>query len=137
VNSDAQERVYPRLIVIEESVPEGLAQDLLAGEYRRFTAVLEKDEHVTVIESAIPHERVYTAAHKLAQSISRRRFYAHIVIDDDHLAIIFPSCVVDLHRDVRDEIELAVRIGEQMGIPRSEMRFEEMFDVDHPDLEAS
>jgi len=137
LKSNERAPVLPRLIAIEESFPDGLPPDVCASEYRRFTAVLENEQPVTVVEHAIQLDRVYDIAHSLALSIRRRRYYAHVVLSADHLIVIFPSCVVDLHRGIAEEREVAHMLGHRLGVPASEMRFDEMFDVDHPDLEVS
>ena len=125
-----------RLILIEESLESPLDVLTDSPELSRFSATLEDGQEITVVEYPVGDDDALDLIHAVAAVLKRERFYAHIWRDPYRLCVAFPRCVVDLNRVDLQTIEIAKTIGERCGIPLGEMRFDEMFDTDHPDLQG-
>ena len=88
---------------------------------------------VRIVEYQIQQSEIPSAASELTKSIKPKRYYAHIVGERD-MIVCFPNVVVYLNRSsCSDEFDICRKIGEIFSIPGEEMKFEQMFDEDHPD----
>ena len=127
----------PRLILIAQSFEPSVLEGLPAIETRRFGHTLVGGSEITIVEYDITSDNVLGVVRELALHIRSQRYYAHVALNEDELLVVFPSSVVFLRRGDAMSIGLARAVGERFGIPPDEMRFEEMFDTDHPDIESS
>lgn len=124
-----------RLIVVEESLGDRCASIAAYPLRDRFSYALADELPVTIAEFHVPDDDVLRVADQIASSIEQERYFAHFWLNAAELLVVFPRCLVRLRRDDRRSVDLAQTIGRQLGIPDAEMRFPEMFDVDHPDRE--
>lgn len=127
-----------RLILILESIVGALPTQIGSWhERRRFSDSLADSLPITVVEYDIDGGDELLIAHAVARLLRRNRYYAHIVADNEQtIYVIYPYCVVELHRGDDVALTTARTIGSELGIPATEMQFDVMFDVDHPDLRA-
>jgi hypothetical protein len=93
---------------------------------------LDEDTTVTIVELAVAERHALDAGMALSRKLLPRLYYAHL-INDQSMYIAFPNCLVHLERDDEDGERQAQVIGQTFEIPLSQMRFLEMFEVDHPD----
>ncbi|MCX4098042.1 hypothetical protein [Nocardia sp. alder85J] len=122
-----------RAVVIRESLlGEKLPADLPAIGAREYPHLLDEATPIHIIEFPVDQDAALNVAMQLAEALLPEKYYAHLVRDTDML-IAFPNTIVRLR--VGDEPgERRVRaIGRTFAIPDEQMRFLEMFDVDHPD----
>ncbi|WP_433635551.1 hypothetical protein [Nocardia sp. CA-120079] len=125
-----------RGIVLRESLPgRSLPLELPAIVVRRYPHLLDRRMPVDVLELQVTTHRASDVAFRLASVLLPQGFYAHLV-DERMMIVIFPRCVVQIPRGDEAAADTARRIGALYGIPERQMRFQEMFTVDHPDSEA-
>jgi hypothetical protein len=122
-----------RAIIIKESLKDGeLPPNFSGTRVREYRHPLDEDTMVTIIELAVTERNALDAGMALSRKLLPKKYYAHL-LNDQSMYIAFPNCLVNLDRDDA-EVECQVHaIGQTFGIPVSQMRFLEMFEVDHPD----
>ena len=126
-----------RGLVLMEGLRGGqLPMPMKATVLRRYPHLLGGQTPVQIAEIMVPRDRAVTVAMQLADALLPQRFYSHL-LDQDRMYVAFPRCVVAVHRDDPTSIALAQAIGAMFAIPREQMRFDAMFDNDHPDSPTS
>lgn len=122
-----------RAIVIKESLKDGaLPPDFYGTRVKEYKHPLDDDTTVTIIELAVAERHALDAGMALARKLLPRLYYAHL-LSDQSMYIAFPNCLVHLERGDEDGERTTQVIGRTFDIPTEQMRFLEMFDVDHPD----
>lgn len=122
-----------RAVVIRESLVGGqLPAELPLGEPREYPHLLDEATPIHIIEFPVTAEAALPAAMQLAEVLLPEKYYAHLVLEADML-IAFPNTVIHLRRNDQQAERQAQAIGRTFAIPDEQMRFLEMFDVDHPD----
>lgn len=117
--------------MIDRTIPAEVAR--LIGEIpTRYRHDLDADTIWTIAEFQVAGKHTPSVALSLARGLLSRRFYAHLV-GKNAMLVSFPNCVVRIARDDQEMISRCQKLGTSYGIPRSQMRFGEMFDRDHPD----
>lgn len=109
----------------------GDLEPLVVAQYRH---KLDGQIGIDIAELAATEESASQIAIRLAGLLLPEGFYAHI-LSDHRMLVAFPHCVMILLPNNNSTIERAQRIGQELGIPLSQMRFAEMFHTDHPDME--
>ncbi|WP_067665786.1 hypothetical protein [Nocardia miyunensis] len=99
---------------------------------RSYPHLLDRHLPVEVLELHVAASRAPEVAVRLAGVLLPEGFYAHLV-DRDIMIVIFPRCVMQVPRGDEHAAEQARAVGALFGIPQRQMRFQEMFTVDHPD----
>jgi hypothetical protein len=128
-----EETTMMRGIVLMESLAGGaLPTPLHATVRRTYRHLLGGQLPVQVAELVVSRDRAVTVAMRLAEALSPKRFYAHL-LDDQRMYVVFPNCVVLVHRDEPSSIAFAQETGQRFEIPLAQMRFAELFNTDHPD----
>ena len=124
-----------RGIVLRESLAGGaLPLPFPAVVVNTYRHLLDRRLPVEVIELTTTPQRAAEVAHQLASVMLPQGFYAHL-LDESRMIVIFPRCVLQIPRGDEDAAVIARRVGALFGIPDRQMRFQEMFTVDHPDSE--
>ncbi len=123
-----------RALVLKESLARdwpsvGQVGGRLIGEY---PYLLDGSERVTVIEMLVTDGAVGAVIDGLKDALKPRRFYAHIV-GATELFAIFPGASIRIGRGDPVAAAVAQEVGTSLDIPLRQMRFLEMFEVDHPD----
>lgn len=122
-----------RAVIIKESLKGGILPPGFSGTLtREYQHLLDADTTVTIIELVVAEQHALEAGMALPRVLLPRRYYAHL-INEGSMYIAFPNCVVQLERGDADGQRQAQAIGRTFEIPLSQMRFLEMFDMDHPD----
>jgi hypothetical protein len=125
-----------RGIVLLESLAGGqLPMPLHATVCKKYKHMLGGTVPVQVAELVVSRDRAPAVALQLARCLLPQRFYAHL-LDDSQMYVAFPDTVVLICRDDPDSVIHAQKIGQGFDIPLVQMRFDEMFDNDHPDSPA-
>ncbi|MGW5515364.1 hypothetical protein [Nocardia africana] len=125
-----------RAVVIRESLAGGeLPAGLVTSEGREYPHLLDEATPIHIIEFPVAAVTALQVAMQLSESLLPQKYYAHLVRDDDML-IAFPNTVVRLRRNDTAGERNAQAIGRVFAIPDEQMRFLEMFAVDHPDAPA-
>ncbi|MBF9071866.1 hypothetical protein [Streptacidiphilus fuscans] len=126
-----------RAIVITESLIDGrLPEGLDKLEDRRYPHMLDERTPIEIIELTIPADRTADVGMQLAEALKPKLYYAHL-LGEDHMLVAFPCVLARIDRDDPAATALAQTIGAQFDIPAEQMRFQEMFDEDHPDAPNS
>ncbi|MGH3720087.1 MAG: hypothetical protein ACRDRI_14845 [Pseudonocardiaceae bacterium] len=122
-----------RAIIVKESLEDGeLPSSLRGSRVREYRHPLDEDTVITIIELVVAERHALDAGMALSRKLVSRLYYAHI-LNDQSMYIVFPNCLVYLDRDDADGERQAHAIGQTFDIPLSQMRFQEMFEIDHPD----
>lgn len=122
-----------RAIIIKESLKDGeLPLNFPGTRVCEYWHPLDEDTMVTIIELAVAERHALDAGMALSRKLLPRKYYAHL-LNDQSMYIAFPNCLVHLDRDDAEGERQAHAIGQTFDIPVSQMRFLEMFEVDHPD----
>lgn len=118
-----------RLILIDESISEvSVPKALLVAQYKHNLATAGT---ITISIYMVPWSDIFGLMGQICQGLARKSFYAHAVADD-LMIVAFPNVIYLVHRDQPDTAIEARIIGRKFGIPDEQMRFEELFDCDHP-----
>jgi hypothetical protein len=122
-----------RAIIIRESLQGGeLPANFYGTRVREYQHMLDEDTPITITELAVAEQHALDAGMALSRKLLPRKFYAHL-LNDQSMYIAFPNCLVHLDRDDAEGELQAHAIGQTFDVPVSQMRFLEMFEVDHPD----
>ena len=121
-----------RGIVLKESLIDGV----LPPAARRYLVVeypyaLDGKEPMTVFRLTVPAEAALVVAENLSHSLLTEKFFAQLTGRSEML-IVFPGKYVTVLRDRPETASTARLLGNQFGIPDYQMKFEKMFDNDHP-----
>lgn len=114
---------------------EGLVGEVLPDvvrERRRYPHLLDRRIPVEVIEFECAEDSLERALAVLRSALRSRGYYAHL-LDGPVMYIVFPHRVMTVTDRNERAAERAREAGIQAGIPARQMRFLEMFTVDHPD----
>ena len=122
-----------RAVVIRESLSQGALPSVVGDRtIERYPHRLDGEVGIEIMEFDVDATELLTILHGLASSLLEPGYYAHVWLPDE-LYICFPSAIALVRRDNASDLERAKRIGCAFGVPRSQMRFEEMFETHHPD----
>lgn len=122
-----------RALVIKESLQGGeLPSSFYGTRVREYRHPLDEDTMITIVELMVAELHALDAGMALSRTLLPRLYYAHL-INDQSMYIAFPNCLVHLARGDEDGERQAQAIGRTFDVPLSQMRFLEMFEVDHPD----
>lgn len=121
-----------RGIVLQESLqgaqlPPSLQESVIAS----YTHLLDGVVPTTVLKLEVPASCVDDVANQLANCLLPQRYFAQLT-GQSVMYIVFPGCWYQIGKGERESAEMARVAGEALGIPRHQMRFEEMFEHDHP-----
>lgn len=123
---------HVRGLLIIESVDQAFALGLEP-------LIRAKEEHqiaglgtITIVEIVVPVSDVLTHLTEVSLHIAPRRYYAHYVVFDA-MYVVFPNTVAVVRKGDQRTAETARQVGMLFDIPSEQMRFEEMFEKDHPD----
>lgn len=86
---------------------------------------------VTIAKLTIPSDLVQEVAWEVSKQLLPSKYYAHFVSEQD-LMVSFPNAVVRVLRDELQTSENARKVGHLFDIPDYQMKFELLFDQDHP-----
>ncbi len=121
-----------RGIVLKESLISGVlppaARRCLVEEY---PYALDGKEPMTVFRLIVPAEEAVVVAESLAHSLLPEKFFAQLT-GTQKMLIVFPGKCMTVLRDRPETAATARLLGNQFRIPDYQMKFEKMFDNDHP-----
>lgn len=86
---------------------------------------------VTVAKLIIPTALIHEVSWEVAKNLLPSKYYAHFVCEHE-LMVSFPNAVVQVLRDELQTSENARKVGRLFDIPNHQMKFELLFDQDHP-----
>ncbi|WP_327100296.1 hypothetical protein OIE68_16900 [Nocardia vinacea] len=125
-----------RAVVIRESLIGGdLPADLREAAAREYPHLLDEVTPISIIEFPVAADVALQVTMQLAEVLLPEKYYAHLVSEGEML-IAFPNTAYRLSRNDERGEQQAQAIGRVFGIPDEQMRFLEMFEVDHPDAPA-
>ncbi len=123
-----------RGIILKESlVEEVLPKELNPFLELTYPYLLDGAISMTVYKLCVPEAKVNSLAWLLAEKLKPKQFFAQFS-STDTIIVVFPYTLVEVQREVPHTSMIARTVGESFGILTHQMRFEEMFDRDHPNL---
>jgi hypothetical protein len=123
-----------RGLVIAESLAEGALPVTFCGRVvGREEHALDEATPVVILEVTVAADDIERAVDQLAGRLRSPGWYAHFVKDDE-MIVALPGEHTRLSRGDQTALARAQAAAARHGVPTSQMRFDEMFDVDHPDL---
>lgn len=123
------------IVLLESLKNERLPESLRPLVVREYSHYLGRPESCNICRLEFDRSRSPMVAFDLAREIKPKESYAHLV-DDTVMHVIFPLCVVTILRADPESLEIARSIGQNFEIPRRYMRFDEMFELDHPEMHS-
>lgn len=120
-----------RGIIIEESINFETLKKLKKFtdvEYKHF---LNKQDETTILRVLLEQTELIDLIPELLYAINNNLFYMHFT-DGETMWVIFRSCIVNINRNDATGATRCRKIGELYGINPKLMKFEEMFEEDHP-----
>ena len=123
--------VYRGLVLRESLMAGKLPRSLLRFVETEYAYHLDGERPVTVIRLQVPAPDIVPAAWEVSLALLPRHYFANFIGTDDML-VAFPSALVRVLRNTPSTAELARSVGHHFSIPDHQMRFEAMFEQDHP-----
>jgi hypothetical protein len=123
-----------RAIVISQSLEEPLPVHWSSWVSKEYTHSLSGFGNCDIREFEFNDAFKFEAVFELASRLLKSKFYAHILAGES-MIVVFPNviCIVDVNKP--NTAEVCRNVGRCFGIPDSQMAFEKMFYLDHPDKE--
>lgn len=117
---------------------QSLQQEVLPEEIATWVAdehmhLLSGEDAVDVLVLLCPHQDLWPLLTTLARQMKPTCYYAHFV-SGDTMYVVFPSCIVLVMRGDNVTAQRARDIGAVFGVRDVEMKFEQLFEVDHPNV---
>jgi len=124
-----------RALIVDESLKCDLPEEWGGRLIRSRSHKLRTLGNVTISEYLFNEREMAFASSVLTSCLKEPRYYAHLV-SEEVMLICYPGIVVTLaRRSPQAEFERCRAVGNMFEIPSDEMKFEKMFDEDHPDKE--
>jgi hypothetical protein len=121
-----------RGLLLRESLKSGQVPDAWQGYVtHRYTHLLGGVEPVEVVVLMLPPAELSDTCMSIAMALKPTRYYAHFVTDSC-LYVIFPYSINIVPREDAGAAERCRQVGTMFGIPLEQMKFEALFEVDHP-----
>lgn len=120
-----------RGLVVAQSLTEGCLPVAFCGR------IVGRQEHsisgapVTILEVTVAAGDIDRAVDQLTDQLRSPGWYAHLVNGDD-MIVVLPGEHVRVSRGDRTALARAQAAGARHGVPTSQLRFDELFDSDHP-----
>lgn len=123
------------LVVRQSLVSSELPETLTRFVTNEHTHLLSGTEPVDIVVLQCREDELWPLLTVLARQLKPTRYFAHF-ISGSTMYVVFPSCIVLVSRNDQATAKRAREIGAIFGIPNMEMKFEQMFELDHPDVLA-
>lgn len=120
-----------RGIIIEESINEEVLKKLKKFTDIEYKHLLNHQDDTTILRVLLKETDIIDLIPELLYAIKNNLFYLHFT-DGKTMWIIFKGCVVKVKKNDALSIVRCRKIGELYGIDSELMKFEEMFEEDHP-----
>jgi hypothetical protein len=118
-----------RQSMVGEVLPEMLTQFVVA----EHAHLLGGTEPVDVLVLECRDCELWPLLEVVAQQMKPSRYYAHFV-SGSIMYVVFPSCIVLVSRNDKATAQRAREIGSIFSIPDERMKFEQLFEMDHPNV---
>lgn len=123
-------RIY-RGVIIKESLNAYLLYEIKKYITSSHTHFLDKRELCTIFNVNISWNELHGLCKKISINIKPFGYYAHF-ISRDKMLVCFPNKIFSFKRGDAITIEECREFGRKLGIKDKLMKFELLFDVEHP-----
>lgn len=120
-----------RGIIIEESINYEVLRKLKEFTDIEYKHLLNHQDETTILRVVLNETDIINLIPELLCAIKNNLFYLHFT-DGEMMWVIFKGCVVKIKKKEVSSIVRCRKIGELFGINPELMKFEEMFEEDHP-----
>ena len=121
-----------RGIILKESLKNQtlprIARHYLDAEY---PYMLDGECKMSVFRLIIPARQIRVVVEELSYALKPEKFFAQFT-GEYVMFVVFPGVWVTILKDQPEMASAARLLGAQFGIPEHQMKFEEMFEKDHP-----
>ena len=117
--------------LVDEQLPD-VVRPLVDREYSHF---LGRDTPLEICRLRLDPALAPVVCFALSRSLKPAGYFAHLV-GDAEMYVVFPGIVVTIRRGDTASLARAREVGAMFGIPRRHMRFDEMFELDHPEMHS-
>lgn len=124
---------YRGIILKESLLDETIPEELQPFVETNYPYMLDGIMPMTVYKLGIPEEKLNSLAWILAKKLKPELFFAHFSTKET-IIVVFPHTLTKVQREFPITSTIARTIGKCFGIKANQMRFEEMFDKDHPNV---
>lgn len=122
-----------RGIVLKESLVGGLPPAARPYLIDSYPYRLDGEIEMTVLKLNVPSPAVTEVARALSAGLRRPGYFAQLT-GPEEMIVVFPGRTVTVVRSDAASAEAAREIGATYDIPYRQMKFEGMFENDHPNL---
>lgn len=120
-----------RGIIIEESINLETLRKLKKFADIEYKHLLNHQDYTTILRVLLEETDIINLMPELLGAIKSNLFYLHFT-DGETMWVVFKSCVVNIEKNDSMGVARCRKIGELYGIDPELMKFEEMFEEDHP-----
>ena len=120
-----------RGIIIEESVDSEILSMLKQFTESEYAHMLQHNDKVTILRVSISEPNLLQLMPKFLYAINQDCFYFHFT-DGEIMWVVFKGCIMRINKGNCEEISRCRKVGELYSISAELMKFEEMFERDHP-----
>lgn len=124
---------YRGIILKESLLEEVFPEELKPFVELTYPYMLDGIHPMTVYRLGVPEDKVNWLAWLLAGKLKPELYFAQIS-SADTIMVVFPHTLVKVQRELPLTSTIARTIGKCFGIQAHQMKFEEMFDKDHPNM---
>lgn len=125
---------FYRGIVLKESLRKGrLPNGAKRWLVKTYPYLLDGRMPMTVFRLSVPAAAVSDVARLLSRQLHPAGYFAQLTGDDEML-VVFPGRTLAVARGCAASAGAARAVGAELGIPPHQMRFELMFENDHPNV---
>jgi len=118
-------------LIIKESL-----KDLNTKPYEQYIVhkyrhLMDSQFDIEIHELNVPDNDVLEVAYDVSKRLLPMRFYAHFLKNPEML-VAYPNVVVRIDCEDKESIKVAQKVGHLFGIKKRLMKYDEMFERDHP-----
>lgn len=119
-------------IIISESITDNkLIEEISKKAIQKYAHKLNNEIDTTIYNIELDDDEVLDFSKRISKGILPNGFYVHFVCEDE-MIVIYPNKIFSINRNNLSEIENCILYGENLGINRKMLKFDEMFEKDHP-----
>lgn len=120
-----------RGLIIKESLKDFDDKPFQAYVVHKYRHLMDKKFEIEIQELSVPDDEIFTVADEASKRLLPQKFYAHF-LNPPEMIVAYPNTIVRVYRNDAESVKLCKKIGCLFGIENRLMKYDEMFEKDHP-----
>jgi len=120
-----------RGLIITESLKELDDKPFQPYVVRKYPHLMDGKIKIEIQELNVPDDEILEVVNEASRRLLPKKFYAHF-LNPPEMLIAYPKTIVRVHKDDTESVNYSKKIGCLFGISRRLMKYNEMFEKDHP-----